>query len=371
TNCTVTISDEGTIWDNGGGAVTVGFSDGAPIPRGNALYITDGALLRNVGSISVPRRGANGSATDNRLELRSGSRIESKGDIRVGYPSSSNSSANENHINVSDPGTVWDAGNGMLWVGYSSQGTAIGNNFVVENGAEINNIGQVRVGAYNARDAMENCLIITNNSSVSSHDSVRIGYPVNDKRRGVATGNSAYIAGGPLGVSTWDMNNTSLYIGNNRGDTGYKSCTNSFVVAGGGVVNNINEINVGQTPIESSHENSLVLAGGEMYGATMFVQASNRVDVVVGEEGINPVVLSDRAVFEEDSVIAPVLADPSLIGHWIPVVQVSENGSAIVDNGLTLRVDENDHNRWLVNLSDDGKTLYLSARSPAALMLIH
>ena len=239
------------------------------------------------------------------------------------------------------------------------------NTLILDNGAEMSNVGAVSVGRFNSRHAWGNGLVVTNGASFSSGGEVNIAYPHNDSNR-VGFGNFAYVAGGPLGNATWNMNNAHLFIGNNRSSNSFHAWSNRFTVATGGVVTGINNIEVGRQTFANTIDNALVLAGGEMEAVSLTVWPQNRLDVVVGPEGVKPVVLTGAATFGANTFLdAKTSGRPKFGIHDI----IRAPNTTISTNNITFR-PPNDPNSWKLLLRDNNSTLSISVSPPATLFMV-
>ncbi|MCL1910175.1 MAG: hypothetical protein FWG05_04485, partial [Kiritimatiellaeota bacterium] len=365
---TAVITDPDTVWDNGGGEVLVTRGEGGHPSMENRLFVTNGAVLRNVGKVTMARRDRHGGSTDNLMYVGSGARVESADTITVAESSSENGHVSQNEMRVDGDGTTWDAGGGLLLIGSSGGGFADNNAFVIENGAAMTGVGAVILGLYHSRDSYANKLVVTNGASLTSFGTVSVGY--RNPGGGGFNGydNSVLIAGGSIGESVWDMCGAVLHIGDNADSGGHYATGNTFTLAAGGVVNNAGAINVGRTPSNRSNGNALVLAGGEMFADSLTVNTSNRLEVVLCGDGVKPVVLDENATLAADSFIVPKLADKTLRGVWWPIIIA--NGETGVSNSATLAPEPGDDNDWRIRLSSDATTLSICAMNSGTLLIL-
>ena len=363
-----TIIGSGTEWDNGGGKIVVGYSSGSPNPAYNSMVVSNGAALRNVGAVYVPDNGGGGGMSFmNTLQISSGAEVESSGTIYVAHVSGGNAVLYDNAIIVSDPGTAWRGNHQALFVGNANEGYACSNAFVVANGASVAGIGEVRVGRHKAQNAWANAIIVTNGASLSTHGAVSISYPESDRNRGWGFENRACVGGGPLGGAVWNMNNAELIIGDCRDGDRYRALTNSFTLAAGGVVTNAAAVLVGRAPAANSHQNALILDGGELFAASLTVNPSNILDVVLGAGGVKPAVLGGSAILAAGSIVRASVADPAQTGRYHPIIR-APNG-VISDNGLVFAPEDSKF-IFKLRLNAEQNELSLGAFDLGTLMIL-
>ncbi len=365
----LTITDPGTIWDNGGGSIEIGWSNGGATPTANYLVISNQALLRNVGNINLSNKTNAGDNGKNFIFLNTGAQLFSNGTVSIPYAENQNNTTYDNLMRVSDPGTLWDLGRGILRVGNAYRGYTRNNFLIIDNQATVQNAGEVQVAYSHARTGRDNHFVITNAATFTSFGAVRVGYPYSgsDNNTG-AESNTVTVVGGPAGISRWNMNNQALTIGQAAKDTAFAH-GNTFTVAPDSVVESVAAISVG---VDSNNGkrlnrgNALRLAGGDISAASLTVHPANCLDLVVGSSGIKPLIVTGNATLSPGSVIRPFCSDESKAGSYYPVIQSS---GVITTNGVVFNPTQRNFVFKLM-LSENKKELALGVFPQGTLLIL-
>jgi fibronectin-binding autotransporter adhesin len=350
--CTATVSAD-SLWDNGGGGITVGSSGGSVEPVGSRLVIRgDGAVVTNVGGVTVANRSTNGgSIHDCGIEIADGGRLFSRGETVLGYANGGNGTTYDNFAAVNGSGSRWDGGGATFRVNYGSQGYARGNRLAIADGAAVSGVGALHVGYANARHANEGRIAVTNGATLDTTGGVTIGRANGGSQSNPAHLNRVDVDGGALGVSTWDLHGANLVIGNaSAGTAASCAATGNVVRAGrGGVITNIGALTVGSGV--NGQANRLVPAGGSVRAASLTLSAGNILAPVIDANGIASMTVSGTATFAAGSLLAP----DALPGAGPGTCTVLVAGT-LVDNGLALDPAV-DASRWSFKI--DGNVLIL------------
>ena len=369
----VTVTGEGTVWDNGGGDIEVAESGGGNKPYDVVLTVSDGALLRNAGSIQIGRFAAGSLHHSNGVRVLSGGRILSSGNVLVGYPSGGGGDLSNHFAVVEGEGSLWNLGGASLLVGESLQGTLQDSYAVIRNGGRMENVGVLNVGRLHACDAFRNSLIVTNGATLASSGAVQIGYASANQGYNCFE-NEVLVADD----STWDVGGARLWIGN-RANCNTWVRDNALRIGRGGTVANAgdvllgytwnasrvctrtNELDVAYESDENTCRNDLVLEGGTFSGATLTAYPGNGVRATIGAADFGAAVFSGTATFQADSYIHVDAADGAPTGKYL----VLSASSLVGIDTAALMTDTPDHIRIMV----EGTSVYAKVVNPGTLLL--
>ncbi|MCL1910154.1 MAG: hypothetical protein FWG05_04370, partial [Kiritimatiellaeota bacterium] len=315
---------EPTTLDMNNGVLQIGgHSNGNSNSNNNRLTVTEGAVITNAASIRMSRdQGGNGGT----LTVSDGARVHTRQTLV------SNANSHHNNIIVTGAETRWDNGGGVLFIAENNDAGYTGDSSVlVTDNARMHNVGEVRVGNRSRGDRGAN---ISGNSLT-----------VNDGAEFVMTGGNMTIGGGDSGLHTFN---------------------NTLVVAEEGRVSVYGAINVGH-PSSGSHDNALVLRGGESAAATLTVQSANRMDLILGSSGLKPLELTGNANFVSGSSINAECIDKKMTGRIWPVV--TSSGGTINTNDVSF-INSQPELSFKLYLSANHKTLSVGIFPMSSLIII-
>jgi len=228
----------------------VGYGDRAGASY-NQVYVGSGGILTNVGNADfVLGQAANVQNGD--------------------YP------ACFNRLVVTDGGKAFLLGN--LSVGYATVTRQANSNAVlISSGGLVNVPGAVNVGYANAGGATDNCnsVTITNGGQFYAGAASYIGRASNNS--GAMANNNTLWVGGANALC--DLGGANLYVGY-AGNAAAVSTGNVLTVSTGGVMTNVSGLIVGMGA--SALSNQVVMAGGNIYAASMTVTNGNQVTLNAG-----------------------------------------------------------------------------------------
>ncbi len=176
---TFVVSGTNSLWDASDSQINIGSFLGGS--SSNRLIVENKGVITNAGTLIMPAYGQQYSPVNSRansLILRSGGKLfHSSGFIWIG----SAVAAAEQSVQITGPGSMWDAGGNGLYMGY---GATTGGMMRVEDSGLVTNMGGINIGS-----------VYTNQSGHSMT---------------IATGGKVFSAG-PCGVAN-AANNTGIVV---------------------------------------------------------------------------------------------------------------------------------------------------------------
>ena len=140
---TVFVAGIGSLWDNGGAALYVGYN-GSP---SNALSITDGGVVTNVsGALQIGTAGGSG----NGLVISNGGKLYTS---TTTYTAIGPSGGSGNYVLVTGNGSLWDAGGKNMTIGSVTAG-GLSNFLSISSGGMVSNVSGLTVGQGGAGNAL-------------------------------------------------------------------------------------------------------------------------------------------------------------------------------------------------------------------------
>jgi len=271
---------------NGGNIQMGGMQSGDRGSVGNNfITVTDGAVVTNT---SIVQLGYDQGGSGNNIIVSKGGQMRT----RATYMSLSGS--HDNTIAVTGSGSLWDNGNGPFWIAENNDGGTTSHcSLLLDDHARMVNVNGLRIGTRSRADRGGN---------ISNHSVT------------IANNAELIMTGGNVDIAT----------GNSTG-TGREAMYNKLVLADGGNIVVPGGINVGMNDWYS-YGNAVVLAGGGAAAASLNITAGNRLDLILGESGMKPLVLTTgNAAFAPGSSIAAFCPDFTKADGIYPVI-VCENG---------------------------------------------
>jgi len=254
----------GGVWNYGGAALTIG----ATTAHDNMLRITDGAIITNMGAITI-----NGNR--NSFIVTNGSKVFGTGAIVMKYDLAG--TANGNTIILGDG--LWNLNGNSLVVGgsinYNTPGAVTGgsNNTFISLGATVTNANGLIVGATAGWDSWgnnNNTVIFTNGGGfyMTTVGNIFVGGERPDQQFGGGSGNTVILSnsvlwgangqGSSIGIASSNntmtllantvWNNSGLGLGIGMRGVGYTAASpgvSNALIINGAVVSNFSYVSVG------------------------------------------------------------------------------------------------------------------------------
>ena len=297
-----------------------------PGSRNNRVVIRDGSefgsfkmgfvLARSADANDKPERS---NATNNIVQVLGGSTFRSEwatiGEGSLSYPTA------DNQMILSGKGTRWlFAENANLNVGFGNNGRAVGNTLLIQNGAALRGVRDLKVGNVADRGgrATGNRLIVRGGSIESTGD-IFVGTIGNARKNAVSETNLVVIAVHNNIPSSWDFHGGALLIGYGNGTERVRG--NIFRGGPGAKLTNLSRISVGGSRNADSYHNLLELSGCEISPIeTLTVYANNTISIAVSPafapHGTHPLLVTGNVSFDYDTFIRPEAARGTKPGKY-------------------------------------------------------
>lgn len=354
----VDIAGAGTAVDLGEKALFVGTVANWGNPYGNAVRITDRAVVDRVGVVYVGRGAGWGESTDgdNVLTVDRGARLVSQGAL-IGCNGGRSERSAGNRIVIDGARTHWNASGERILIGNAGAGTSTENHLVVANGAVATNLSTVTVGAAAGGKSVGNRLTITNGVQVFSRGTVQVGAANRESKTLGATGNQILVAGGPMGTARWDLGGGALTVGAANAWNGIIH-GNRLVLQAGAEVVNAGAVSIGRGRDGNYKDNQIVLAGGLLMADSLEVAERNGIGVELGPWNNKPILVEKDVTFEHGTFIDPK-AHPGAKPGRHPLL--GWKGKAEGLDRLKL-VPGTAKNSWKLEIHDEQKKIYIVYR---------
>ena len=337
---TLHISGQGTVWNNGGGKFAVGSTGGGQPALDNAIVITDGAAVENIGRLIVGQKaGGNSTAANNTLVISAGARLATAllnndidipgGGVGIGH---GGGPARDNLLHVTGGGVLdflRAESRAEVYANYGMQGPALRNGIRVDNGGKITNLPNFMLGRAHASHANEGLFEILDGGEVGMASSALfiIGRAYSNQPN-PAHSNGLHIASATAQPSILDCAGVENFlIGDGTStDPGWLAASanaNWARIGKGGEIRGVGNLVVGAAS-GNSIDNRLILNGGAIACNALRVLPENNLEVELTEGGILPVTTGSAKLESGSRLIVSADKTARAIGGWHEII-VSSN----------------------------------------------